>query len=221
VIVLSDNYDSFVYNLARYFRELGETVRVIRNDRIDAIGVLELTPTHVVISPGPCTPAQAGVSTDLVRELGARVPMLGVCLGHQCIGEAFGASVVRAARPMHGKISTIEHDATGILSGVPCPVEVTRYHSLILEPSSLPPDLLVTAWTDRGEVMAVRHEVHPVWGVQFHPEAVCTLYGHAMLANFLALGRGRQPAGPEAGLTARDPSSGQFDGPIEETSGNR
>jgi anthranilate synthase/aminodeoxychorismate synthase-like glutamine amidotransferase len=221
VIVLIDNYDSFVHNLARYFRELGETIRVVRNDCIDSIGVLALEPTHIVISPGPCTPASAGVSTDLVRALGSRVPVLGVCLGHQCIGEAYGGRVVRAIRPMHGKISAIDHDASGLLTGVPSPVNVTRYHSLVLEPSSLPAELTVTAWTDDGEVMAVRHAEHPVWGVQFHPEAVCTRYGHAMLANFLALGRGNQPPGREAGPTTRDPSSGQFSALMPATSGNR
>lgn len=221
MILLIDNYDSFVYNLARYFRELGEAVRVVRNDRIDAPAVLALGPTHMVISPGPCTPADAGVSTALVRSLGPRVPTLGVCLGHQCIGEAYGARLVRAGRPMHGKTSTIEHDSAGILTDIPSPVSVTRYHSLLLEPGSLPPELVVTAWTMEGEIMAVRHTDHPVWGLQFHPEAVCTEYGHAMLANFLAIGHGLQALGSRGGPTARDSSSGQFEEAIEPFSGNR
>lgn len=196
MILLLDNYDSFVHNLARYLRELGEEVEVRRNDRVTVEEVRALEPTHLVISPGPCTPAEAGVSTPLLRELGAEVPVLGVCLGHQCVGAAFGGRVVRARRPMHGKTSRIRHAGGGLFTGLPDPLTATRYHSLVVERSSLPGDLEVIAWTeeeDGGEVMGLRHRERPVWGVQFHPEAVLTEHGHALLANFLALGRGEEP----------------------------
>jgi len=195
MILLLDNYDSFVYNLARYLRELGETVEVRRNDRITLEEARELAPDHLVVSPGPCTPAEAGVSNKLVRELGADVPVLGVCLGHQCIGAIHGGRVVRASRPMHGKTSEIHHGGDGLFTGIPSPFLGTRYHSLVVERESLPGKLEVIAWTGEGEVMALRHRTRPVWGVQFHPEAILTQGGHALLANFLALGRGRDPAG--------------------------
>jgi anthranilate synthase component 2 len=196
MILLLDNYDSFVHNLARYLRELGEEVEVRRNDRVTVEEVRALAPTHLVISPGPCTPAEAGVCNRLLRELGAEIPVLGVCLGHQCVGAAFGAQVVRARRPMHGKTSRIRHDGEGLFTGLPDPLTATRYHSLVVERSSLPDELEVIAWTeeeDGGEVMGLRHRGRPVWGVQFHPEAVLTEHGHALLANFLALGRGQEP----------------------------
>lgn len=210
MILLIDNYDSFVFNLARYFRELGEDVEVVRNDRIGPEEVENLGPTHLVISPGPCTPSEAGQSTELVRRLGSRLPTLGVCLGHQCIGEAYGARVMRAARPVHGKVGRVHHDGDGVMCGLPSPIEVTRYHSLVVDPPSVPAALVVGALSDDGEIMALRHVDHPVWGVQFHPEAACTSYGHAILANFLALGRGQPALGAAGGGTTSDPTSGQF-----------
>lgn len=198
MILLLDNYDSFVFNLARYLEELGEEVEVVRNDALDVEGIRARAPEALVISPGPCTPREAGVSVAAVRELGGRLPILGVCLGHQCIGEAYGARVVRARRPMHGKLSRVEHEERGLFAGLPRPLGATRYHSLVLEPDSVAPPLRVTAWTDEGEVMAVEHGEAPVWGVQFHPEAILTEGGHALLANFLALARGREPPGAAA-----------------------
>ena len=187
MILLIDNYDSFVYNLARYVRELGQATEVRRHDAVTCEGIYALAPTHIIISPGPCTPAEAGVSTEVVRRLGADTPILGVCLGHQCIGAAYGAQIVRAKHPMHGKTSRISHDGTGIFTAIPTPVIATRYHSLVLEPASLPPDLQVTATADDGEIMAVRHRLHPVVGVQFHPESVLTECGYRLLANFLGM----------------------------------
>lgn len=209
MILLLDNYDSFVYNLARYLRELGEEVTVRRNDRITVEEARELGPSHLVISPGPCTPAEAGRANDLVRELGRDVPTLGVCLGHQCIAAASGGSIVRADRPMHGKTSEIRHDGSDLFAGFDDPFTGTRYHSLVVERETLPEPLAVTAWTEAGDVMGLRHRDRPVWGVQFHPEAVLTDGGHALLANFLALGRGHEPPGldgvsPPGELTAAD-----------------
>jgi anthranilate synthase/aminodeoxychorismate synthase-like glutamine amidotransferase len=201
MIVLIDNYDSFGHNLARYLEQLGEQVRVIRNDEMDAAGVLELGPSHVVISPGPCTPAEAGISVELILACESRVPVLGVCLGHQCIGAAFGGSVVRAD-PVHGKVSTVRHDCEDLFSGLPSPLSCTRYHSLVLDAGSLPRSLRPTAWTSDRLVMAMRHRASPIWGVQFHPEAVLTEHGHALLRNFLSLGRGEAPPGLAAGLPA-------------------
>lgn len=195
MILLLDNYDSFVYNLDRYLRELGEEVVVRRNDRVTLEEARELDPTHMVVSPGPCTPDEAGRSNDLVRELSADVPTLGVCLGHQCVGAVFGGAVVRADRPMHGKTSEIHHDGEGLFTGLPDPFTGTRYHSLVVDRDALPEALEVTARTAEGEVMGLRHRRRPVWGVQFHPEAVLTEHGHALLANFLALGRGEEPPG--------------------------
>lgn len=185
MILLIDNYDSFVYNLARYVRELGETPLVRRHDAIDIDEILALAPTHIIISPGPCSPREAGVSTDVVRRVGAQIPILGVCLGHQCIGAAYGGEIVRAGRPMHGKISRITHDETGLLSGLPNPFLATRYHSLVIAPASVPPALRVTATSEDGEIMAVRHNQHPVYGVQFHPESVLTEHGYRILDHFL------------------------------------
>jgi anthranilate synthase/aminodeoxychorismate synthase-like glutamine amidotransferase len=183
VILLIDNYDSFVYNLARYVRELGHEAIVRRHDALTLDDVAALAPSHIVISPGPCTPREAGISTDVVRRFAAHVPILGVCLGHQCIGEAFGGRVIRAARPMHGKVSAISHDGSGIFAGLPSPFRVTRYHSLIIE--SAPSELRVTAWSETGEIMAVAHREYPTVGVQFHPESALTEYGYRMLASFL------------------------------------
>lgn len=186
MILLIDNYDSFVHNLARYVRELGAEAMVVRNDEITAEGVEALAPSHVIISPGPCSPAEAGVSTDIVRRLGPTTPILGVCLGHQCIGAAYGGPILRAGRPVHGRTSLISHDGTSVFRGLPSPIEVTRYHSLSIPAGSVPGCLRVTATAnDDGEVMAVEHREHPVIGVQFHPESAATQYGYAMLDRFL------------------------------------
>lgn len=199
MVVLIDNYDSFGHNLVRYLEQLGEDVRVLRNDDSDVGGILRLRPSHIVISPGPCTPSEAGISVELVRACAPRTPVLGVCLGHQCIGVAFGGRVVRA-EPVHGKISAVSHSGEGLFAGLPSPLDCTRYHSLVLDPGSLPGSLRPNAWTGDGLVMALRHESMPMWGVQFHPEAVLTEHGHALLRNFLALGRGGDPPGLARGL---------------------
>ena len=185
MILLIDNYDSFTYNLYQYLGELGARVEVVRNDAVTAEEVEALAPEGIIISPGPCTPAEAGVSCEVVRRLGPRVPILGVCLGHQCIGQAYGARVVRADEVVHGKTSLIYHDGKGVLRGVPSPFEAIRYHSLVVEPSSLPPELEVSARTNRGLIMGLRHRHHPVEGVQFHPESIATRYGKDILRNFL------------------------------------
>lgn len=194
MILLIDNYDSFVYNLARYFEELGEQAVVFRNDEIDLESVVALVPSHIVLSPGPCTPREAGICVDLTRLVCGRIPILGVCLGHQCVGEAFGGRVVRG-KPVHGKVSEIQHEGIDLFSGLPAPLSVTRYHSLVVDPDSLPAELISLARTADGTLMALRHRTLPVWGVQFHPEAVLTTAGHALLANFLSLGRGQEPRG--------------------------
>lgn len=190
MIVLLDNYDSFVWNLARYVRELGGEPHVVRNDAATVADLLALAPSHVIVSPGPCSPAEAGISTELIRTVGAHVPVLGVCLGHQCIGAAYGAEIVRAGRPMHGRTSLVRHDGSGVFAGLPSPFPATRYHSLVIAPDSLPDELVATAWSEDGEIMGVRHRSHPVHGVQFHPESVLTQHGYRMLATFL----GREPA---------------------------
>jgi para-aminobenzoate synthetase component 2 len=187
VVLLIDNYDSFVHNLARYVRELGEETAVLRNDRVTVAEIEALGPTHIIVSPGPCTPREAGISSDVVLALGPRLPILGVCLGHQCIATAFGGRLERAPRPMHGKTSPIHHDGRGIFAGIPSPFRAARYHSLIVPPSGVPPALEVVATTPEGEVMALRHRIFPVWGVQFHPESVLTEHGYTILRNFLAL----------------------------------
>jgi anthranilate synthase/aminodeoxychorismate synthase-like glutamine amidotransferase len=185
MILLIDNYDSFVYNLARYVRELGETPVVRRHDAIGVDELFELAPSHIIISPGPCSPREAGISTDVVRQAGASIPILGVCLGHQCIGAAYGGEIVRAGAPMHGKISRIHHSGTGLFSGIPSPFPATRYHSLVIAPASVPPSLQVTATSEDGEIMAVQHVEYPVYGVQFHPESVLTEHGYRLLDHFL------------------------------------
>jgi anthranilate synthase/aminodeoxychorismate synthase-like glutamine amidotransferase len=191
MILVIDNYDSFTYNLVQYLGELGAEVVVHRNDAIDVEDVGRLAPDAIVISPGPCAPAQAGISVETIRRWGATIPILGVCLGHQAIGEAYGGEVVRATRVMHGKTSLVEHDGTGIFEGVPSPMQVMRYHSLVVSPESLPESLEVQARAvdDPSEVHAVRHKTHPVYGVQFHPESVMTPHGKAILQNFLELAR--------------------------------
>jgi anthranilate synthase/aminodeoxychorismate synthase-like glutamine amidotransferase len=186
VVLLIDNYDSFVHNLARYVRELGEDAVVVRNDEVSAADVEQMAPTHIILSPGPCSPAEAGVSVDLVRRLGARIPIFGVCLGHQCIGSAYGGSIVRAGRPVHGRTSVVVHDGTSVFERLPSPLYVARYHSLVIAPDDVPRELRVTATsTDDGEIMAVAHREHPVVGVQFHPESAASQYGYAMLDRFL------------------------------------
>ncbi|RLD07958.1 MAG: anthranilate/aminodeoxychorismate synthase component II [Chloroflexota bacterium] len=185
MLLLIDNYDSFVYNLARYVSELGWEREVVRNDAITLKEIEALAPTHIIISPGPCTPNEAGISNAVIRHFGPRIPILGVCLGHQCIGQVYGGKVVRAGRPMHGKTSPITHDELGVFRGLPSPLRVTRYHSLVVDRQTFPTDLKITANSPDGEIMALRHRVHPVVGVQFHPEAVLTDSGHQLLSNFL------------------------------------
>jgi anthranilate synthase/aminodeoxychorismate synthase-like glutamine amidotransferase len=192
MILLIDNYDSFVHNLARYVRELGEEAVVRRNDAISLDEVAALAPSHIIISPGPRTPAEAGISTELVRRFGAATPIFGVCLGHQCIGAAYGADIVRAGRPMHGKTSLVAHDGSSVFAGLPSPLRVARYHSLVIAPASLPPSLRVLAAADDGEIMAVEHRAFPVVGVQFHPESAASECGYAMLDRFLH-GQGARP----------------------------
>jgi anthranilate synthase component 2 len=192
MILMIDNYDSFTYNLVQYLGELGAEVTTVRNDAITPAGIRELDPAGIVISPGPCTPDDAGVSLDLVAELAGDYPMLGVCLGHQCIGQAFGARVVRADRVMHGKTSMMHHTGKGVFEDLPQPFEATRYHSLVLDQASIPDSLEVTAWTETAdgeieEIMGLRHREHPIEGVQFHPESILTRSGHDLLRNFLAL----------------------------------
>jgi len=181
-----DNYDSFTYNLVQYLGELGEDVLTVRNDAITLDDIERLAPARIVISPGPCAPAQAGVSVPLLRHFAGRVPILGVCLGHQAIGEAFGGRIVRARELMHGKTSPITHDGRGVFRGLPSPYTVIRYHSLAIERASLPACLEVTAQTEDGEIMGVRHREHAIEGVQFHPESILTEHGHALLRNFLS-----------------------------------
>jgi anthranilate synthase/aminodeoxychorismate synthase-like glutamine amidotransferase len=186
MVLLIDNYDSFVHNLARYVRELGEEALVRRNDEMTLEQIEALAPSHIIISPGPCSPAEAGISNEVVRRFGAATPILGVCLGHQCIGAAYGGDVVRAGRPRHGRTSLVSHDGTGVFAGLPSPLRVTRYHSLAIARDSLPDSLRVLASADDdGEIMAVQHREHPVVGVQFHPESAATEYGYAMLDRFL------------------------------------
>ena len=187
MILIVDNYDSFTYNLVQYFGELGCALMVKRNDAVSLDEISSLRPTHVCISPGPGRPAQAGLSNDIVREFSARVPLLGVCLGHQCIGEVFGGKIVAAPRLLHGKTSQIQHNGGGVFANLPNPFTATRYHSLIVSPDSVPDCLEVTAHTSKGEIMGLRHRDFPVHGVQFHPESILTAEGKKLLANFVAL----------------------------------
>jgi anthranilate synthase/aminodeoxychorismate synthase-like glutamine amidotransferase len=184
-ILVIDNYDSFTYNLVQYLGELGETVLVRRNDEIALPEITLLSPLAAVLSPGPGTPAEAGICKELLLELGPTLPTLGVCLGHQCLGEAFGGTVRRASQVMHGKVSQVSHTEQSVFKGIPSPFAATRYHSLVVDRESLPGELEVTAWTDDGTVMGLRHRQHPLAGVQFHPEAILTEHGHTLLANFL------------------------------------
>ena len=194
MVLMIDNYDSFTFNLVQYLQTLGAEVKVVRNDELSVAQIEALAPERIVISPGPCTPNEAGVSVDVITRLGGRVPILGVCLGHQSLGQAYGGDVVRAKTIMHGKTSRIRHAGKGVFAGLPSPFEATRYHSLVVEKDSLPDCLEVTAWTldENGafdEIMGLRHKSLPVEGVQFHPESILTQHGHDLLRNFLAGGR--------------------------------
>ena len=190
MLLMLDNYDSFTYNLVQYLQSLGAEVKVVRNDAMTVDEIAKLAPERIVISPGPCTPNEAGVSLEIIERLGANTPILGVCLGHQSIGQAYGGHVIRAGRIMHGKTSRIRHEGKGVFAGLPDAYEATRYHSLVVERSSLPDALEVTAWTENEdgsfeEIMGLRHREYPVEGVQFHPESILTEHGHALLKNFL------------------------------------
>jgi anthranilate synthase component 2 len=190
MLLVIDNYDSFTYNLVQFLGELGESAHVVRNDELSVDAIRALSPSRIVISPGPCTPSEAGVSVQVVRELGQSVPVLGVCLGHQAIGEAYGGRTIRARRVMHGKTAPVRHTGEGIFAGLPSPLTVTRYHSLVTDPDVLPDELVAVAWCDEEggeEIQGLKHRTHPVWGVQFHPESLFSQHGKALLANFLKL----------------------------------
>ncbi len=185
MLLMIDNYDSFTYNLVQYLGELGEEVRVVRNDEVTVDEIARLAPARIVISPGPCTPNEAGVSLPAIGRFAGKIPILGVCLGHQAIGQAFGGRIVHAKTLMHGKVSPIHHSGKGVFRGLPSPYDATRYHSLAIERETCPAVLEITAWTDDGEIMGVRHRTLAVEGVQFHPESILTEHGHALLRNFL------------------------------------
>ncbi len=185
MLLMIDNYDSFTYNLVQYLGELGQDVLTVRNDALTLADIEKLAPTHIVISPGPCTPTEAGISLAVLHHFAGKLPMLGVCLGHQAIGQAFGGKVVRAQRVMHGKIDRLSHTGAGLFGGLPTPFDVVRYHSLAIERASLPDELELTAWTDDGEIMGVRHRKYDIEGVQFHPESVASEHGHALLKTFI------------------------------------
>jgi anthranilate synthase/aminodeoxychorismate synthase-like glutamine amidotransferase len=187
MLLMIDNYDSFTYNLVQYFGELGEDVRVFRNDKIAVREIEKLAPDRIVISPGPCTPKEAGISVETIRSFAGKVPILGVCLGHQSIGAAFGGEIIRAPRLMHGKTSLIHHDKKNLFKGLPDPFEATRYHSLLIRKETMPGCLEITAWTDQGEIMGVRHKEFTIEGVQFHPESILTAVGKDLLGNFLKM----------------------------------
>jgi anthranilate synthase component II len=185
MLLMIDNYDSFTYNLVQYFGELNQEVVVFRNDEVSLDEIAALQPARIVISPGPCTPNEAGISVPMIRRFAGEIPILGVCLGHQSIGQAFGGKIVHAKRVMHGKVSAIHHGGRGVFNGLQAPFEATRYHSLVIDRESLPAALEVTAWTDDGEIMGVQHKSLPVQGVQFHPESILTQFGHELLRNFV------------------------------------
>jgi anthranilate synthase component 2 len=187
MLLMIDNYDSFTYNLVQYLRELGEEVVVYRNDKISLDEIESLAPQRLVVSPGPCTPNEAGLSVEAIQYFAGKLPILGVCLGHQSIGQAYGGKIVRAERLMHGKTSPVFHDNKELFAGLPDPFDATRYHSLLVEKSSLPKCLEITAWTEEGEIMGIRHRELPVWGMQFHPESILTINGMDMLRNFLEM----------------------------------
>ena len=194
MLLLIDNYDSFTFNLVHFLGDLGVSCTVRRNDEISPGDALTMAPEAIVLSPGPCTPDEAGVCLDLITAAAGRIPVLGVCLGHQAIGQAFGGRVVRADRPMHGKLSPGRHEGTDVFAELPSPFEATRYHSLVVEAGTLPPSLVPTAWTADGAIMGLRHRDLPIFGVQFHPESIASEHGHKILANFLALVRQPAPA---------------------------
>jgi anthranilate synthase component 2 len=194
MILLIDNYDSFTFNLVHYLGELGATCVVRRNDVLTVDEALAMDPEAIVLSPGPCTPNQAGICLDLIQAAAGRLPLLGVCLGHQAIGQAFGGDVIRAPAPMHGKVSPIQHDATGVFAALPSPFNATRYHSLTVDPATLPATLIANAHTADGVIMGLRHVTHPIHGVQFHPESIASEHGHALLRNFLDLARATRDA---------------------------
>lgn len=185
MILMIDNYDSFTYNLVQYLGEMGQQLKVFRNDKITIDEIEQMSPDRIVISPGPCTPREAGISVDVIRHFAGKVPILGVCLGHQSIGYAFGAEIVRAQRLMHGKTSMIHHDGEGVFRGLPNPFEATRYHSLVIRRETIPDCLQITAETDMREIMGIRHKEYPIEGVQFHPESILTQEGKRLLANFI------------------------------------
>lgn len=189
MILMIDNYDSFTYNLVHYLAELGEEVVVHRNDKLELEDIGKLNPDMLVVSPGPCTPKEAGISVEAIKEFAARMPILGVCLGHQSLAYAYGAEIVRADRLLHGKTSEIHHDKKGIYKGIPDPFEATRYHSLLVNRESLPEELEITAWTDEGEIMGIRHKEHMMEGVQFHPESILTKHGKDLLRNFISIAK--------------------------------
>ncbi|MCK5391235.1 MAG: aminodeoxychorismate/anthranilate synthase component II [Deltaproteobacteria bacterium] len=189
MILMIDNYDSFTYNLVHYLAELGEEVVVHRNDKLELEDIGKLNPDMLVVSPGPCTPKEAGISVEAIKEFAARIPILGVCLGHQSLAYAYGAEIVRAQRLLHGKTSEIHHDKKGIYKGIPDPFEATRYHSLLVNRESLPEELEITAWTDEGEIMGIRHKEHMMEGVQFHPESILTKHGKDLLRNFISIAK--------------------------------
>ena len=190
MFLLIDNYDSFTFNLVHFLGDVGAACQVVRNDATTAEAVLAMGPEAIVLSPGPCTPDEAGICLELIAAAAGHIPILGVCLGHQAIGQVFGGTVQRAPAPMHGKVGRVEHSGTDIFAGLPTPFEATRYHSLIVDRASLPPALTVTAWTEDGLVMGLRHRTLPIFGVQFHPESIASHHGHEILANFLAIVRG-------------------------------
>ncbi len=190
MILLIDNYDSFTFNLVHFLGDLGARCEVVRNDALTVDEALARAPDAIVISPGPCTPSEAGICCDLISAAAGRVPVLGVCLGHQAIGQVFGGDVIRAAVPMHGKVSAVRHGGTDVFEGLPTPFQATRYHSLIVDAETLPDTLVPTAWTEDSAIMGLRHAVLPVFGVQFHPESIASEHGHAILRNFLAIARG-------------------------------
>ena len=190
MILLIDNYDSFTFNLVHFLGDLGEQCEVVRNDALTVDAALAKRPDAIVISPGPCTPSDAGICCDLIAAAAGHVPVLGVCLGHQAIGQVFGGDVVRAAVPMHGKVSPVRHGGTDVFAGLPSPFQATRYHSLIVQAGTLPDVLMPTAWTEDGTIMGLRHRTLPVFGVQFHPESIASQHGHDILANFMAIARG-------------------------------
>jgi anthranilate synthase component 2 len=189
MLLMIDNYDSFTYNIVQYFCELGEDVQVHRNDRISIAEIERLAPARLVISPGPCSPEEAGISVAAIRHFAGKIPILGVCLGHQSIGAAFGGTIVRSATLMHGKTSPILHDGKGLFAGLPNPFNATRYHSLVVERASFPDSLEITAWVAEGEIMGLQHRTLPLWGVQFHPESILTEGGMALLRNFLEMSK--------------------------------